>query len=380
MNKLKGDNYEHFILNHLIKYSDFDHIWLWKDVPEHILLSEGIIKICSPSIGCKRDVGIDILAIKNNACTYIQCKNFDAPINTKDLAGYFFFKSAFNKTNTFVYYNGKICTYILDHHNNNEFINISFTNPHINKISDNIQQNIFIPRNYQLEAYDFLKNKHRSALILPCGMGKTYVSYLVSNDYNNIIFFAPKRELVLQTSEFFKRMLPLYNNIIISLDGTRDIKKIKLKKQNIIISTYDSCDIANLIIDKLKNIIVIIDEYHNLSHNDINSKNNPLNKILVSNLKILFLSATPRFLDYIDIFGTEHFKYKWTDAINNKYINDFEIVLPTNNYVNLNIDEFLKLFDIQNNSIHNVKIIKKIYFLIRNIIYNGNKKCILYST
>ncbi len=70
----------------------------------------------------------------------------------------------------------------------------------------------------------------------------------------------------------------------------------------------------------------------------------------------------------------------WTDAINNKYINDFEIVLPTNNYINLEIDEFLKLFNIQNNSGHNVKTIKKIYFLLRNIIYNGNKKCILYST
>ncbi len=379
MNKLKGDNYEHFILDHLRKQSHFDYVWLWKDVPEHILLSEGIIKICNPSLVCKQDVGIDILAIKDNICTYIQCKNFDSPINTTDLAGYFFFKSAYGKTNTLVYYNGKICNYILSHHPNSEFINVPFVNPQIND-NNIVLQNEIIPRNYQLDAYNFLKNKHRSALILPCGMGKTFVSYLVSNDYDNIIFFAPKRELVLQTGDFFKKMLPLYNNVIISLDGTRDIKKIKLKKKNVVVSTYDSCDIVNLIIHKLENLIVVIDEYHNLSKNDLSSKKNPLNQILTSNHKILFLSATPRFLDLVDIFGKDHFKYKWNDAINNKYINDFEIVLPTVEYINLEIDEFLKLFSIQNNGGHNVKIIKKIYFLLRNVIFNGNKKCILYST
>ncbi len=380
MNKLKGDEYEYFILDHLRKHSEFDYVWLWKNVPEHILLSEGIIKTCDPSIVCKQDVGIDILAIKDNICTYVQCKNFDSPINTTDLAGYFFFKSAYSKTNTFVYYNGKICNYILNHHPNNEFINIPFINPRIDNIVVDHSKNTLVPRNYQLDAYNFLKNKHRSALILPCGMGKTFVSYLISNDHDNIIFFAPKRELVLQTGEFFKKMLPLYNNVIISLDGTRDIKKIKLKKKNVIISTYDSCDIVNLIINKLENLIVVIDEYHNLSKNDLSNKKNPLNQILTSNHKILFLSATPRFLDLVDIFGKDHYKYKWNDAINNKYINDFEIVLPTNDYVNLEIDEFLKLFNIQNNGNHNVKTIKKIYFLLRNIIYNGNKKCILYST
>ncbi len=305
MNKIKGDTYEHYILNYLRNKLNFDYVWLWKDVPEHILLSEGIIKYCNPSIACKRDVGIDILVVKNNVCTYIQCKNYESTFNITDLAGYFFFKSAYNKKNTLVYYNGKLSSYILDHHQQNEFINIPFNNLKITDLSNEIHKHTYIPREYQLVAYNFLKNKHRSILILPCGIGKTYISYLISCDYNNIIFFAPKRELVLQTSKFFKNMLPSHNNIIISLDGTRDIKKIKLEKKNIIISTYDSCDIINLLTHKLEKLIVIIDEYHNLSNNDINNLNNPLNKILISKLKILFLSATPKFLDQTNIFGKD---------------------------------------------------------------------------
>ena len=153
-------------------------------------------------------------------------------------------------------------------------------------------------------------------------MGKTFTSYLISNSYNNIILFAPLRQLVIQLlDEYDKYTSNQYNKILISLDGIRNNNIIveKLKDRNIIASTYKSVDIVNNIINKLNNVIIVIDEYHNLSNHNINSNEDEMNKLLYSDHKILYLSATP----------LNRYNYKWSDAINNNYINDFEIFLPS---------------------------------------------------
>ena len=48
-------------------------------------------------------------------------------------------------------------------------------------------------------------------------------------------------------------------------------KIIKIK--NVISSTFDSCDIVNILCNDLKNSFLIIDEFHNLSENNINDDN-----------------------------------------------------------------------------------------------------------
>ena len=50
--------------------------------------------------------------------------------------------------------------------------------------------------------------------------------------------------------------------------------EFSIKEKNVISSTYDSCDIIAELINKLENIYIIIDEYHNLSDNNINDVNN----------------------------------------------------------------------------------------------------------
>ncbi len=125
---------------------------------------------------------------------------------------------------------------------------------------------------------------------------------------------------------------------------------------------------------------ILIDEYHNLSQNDLDKKENQLYKILHSEYKILFMSATPKYLDRKDIFGETVYKYDWNKAIQNGYINNFEIVLPGNGFNDFNINDFLKLFSLNDISGYDSSNIKKMYYVMRNILYNGNRKCIIYFT
>jgi phage anti-repressor protein len=164
------------------------------------------------------------------------------------------------------------------------------------------------------------------------------------------------------------------------MDGSRNYKDIKLllKNKNIISSTYDSVDILNKIIKKLENYIIFIDEFHNLSINNLENSEDQINKLLVSNKKIIYLSATPiQSKKYNDIFGNYIYKYDWGKAIENKYICDFKIILPEDTTDTKIFDEFLK--NIKYNET-NKELIIKCYFILKGLNYYGNKKTILYTT
>lgn len=381
MNKYKGDQYELFIANYLKNTREYDSVWFWKDIPEKILFEENIITDYATYSLVRNDIGIDILVKKGDDYTYIQCKNYTNSICIVDLSGYFFFKSAYKK-NCKVYFNGSLSNRIrLMHPNNDEFINIIYENNQTMPI-EILTKNLYIPRDYQLEAVSMLKEKNRSVVNLPCGMGKTYLSCLLSEDTDNIIFFAPTKELCIQTYGVYRNYFTNHNIVLISGDGTRNPNMISIKEKNIYVSTFKSCDIVNTIINKLKNPFIIIDEFHNLSENDISKATNHLYSILHSQYKILFLSATPKYLNHDEIFGTNIYKYNWNDAIKNKYINDFDIVLPPDGYTAIDFKIFIELFKIDDtyNSDNLVicKYVKKMYFILRSMLYNGNKKCIIY--
>jgi len=74
------------------------------------------------------------------------------------------------------------------------------------------------------------------------------------------------------------------NFILINCKAGRKIDNIVLKDKNIISSTYDSCDIINKIISKLDNVLIIIDECHNLTNN-----NQEINNLIKTNNNILGL-------------------------------------------------------------------------------------------
>jgi phage anti-repressor protein len=188
---------------------------------------------------------------------------------------------------------------------------------------------------------------------------------MIASNYDNIIILSPLRNYAVQLLEKFKEYFEdTYNYLLLSMDGERSIDIHNQK--NIISSTF--CSVSLLLNLKLDNTIIIIDEFHNLSINHVNDVNNDMNKLICSYDKRLFLSATLKIyeqiddelvnahnIDEYDLFGNIFYSYSFVDAIKNKYINDFRLIIP-----NLKEDT------------------NKIDFFYKNMLYFGYKKCIIY--
>src|SRR5690348_12985479 len=103
-NKLKGDIYEHYILNHIKDTSD-DQAWLWSHIAgEHLLEANLINSLNELRYNRKkfvednennsnplRDIGVDILRLsEDNIYTFVQCKNgYEKGLRIEDLAGFY---------------------------------------------------------------------------------------------------------------------------------------------------------------------------------------------------------------------------------------------------------------------------------------------------
>ncbi len=121
-----------------------------------------------------------------------------------------------------------------------------------------------------------------------CGMGKTLISCNFSKKYSKIIIIAPIRQFVKQN---LNRYIEYgYNGIhlTISCDGTRHsdtIKKFINSNEEFLIScTFDSIDVLFNCISNLDNsdLIIIIDEFHNLPKSSLLDNTNPMYKLLNS--------------------------------------------------------------------------------------------------
>ena len=374
MNKythIKGNNYENYILNKL--KLEYDNIWFFKNTPEKILQNTKLLdnyEIYTKYKNC--DIGADLVAIKNDQIFFIQCKNHNNTLCINDLQGFYFFLYEF-ELNGIVIYSNQISSRIKDLANKVSYIHIPFNNQLIDTEFNIINNYEINPRDYQLEAYNLLKNENRSVLSLPCGMGKTYTAFMIANNYDNIILISPLRFLAKQLlDQVYKYSNQSYNPILLSVDGERKINNIILENRNIISSTYDSVDILFKLLEKLENKIIIVDEFHNLSQNNLFNNDDNFNKILISNNKILFLSATPT---KNKLFGTIIYKYSWLEAIEKKYICDFNIILPDKN-------ESLKKFDnvINDLELTNKKLVSKAYFYLRCLLFEGKRKSIVFLT
>ena len=368
-----GFTYEYFVLDQI--KNDYDKVWHWKDFPEKLMYDNNLIKDYDTFCKYRYDIGADLVALKNDKYYFIQCKNYNDTILMENLAGFYFLLYEYNLTGI-LYYNGKLSQRVLELSTNKiQFINLPFNNSTIDIIQD-IEKPLII-RDYQLEAYNKLLYKNKSVLSLPCGMGKTYTTSLMAKHYDNIIILSPLRYLAFQTLEHYKTYLGSeYSPILISIDGKRKMDDINnyIKDKNIISSTYDSVDVVIQLLDKLKNIYLIVDEFHNLSNNNINDTNNDMYKIINNKYDKIFISATP-LMDFMNI--TDIYNYSWTDAINNKYICDFNIYIPDKNE---NYEKFVELLKTSCNNNINDKIIKKAYFMLKSILFNGDRKCICYMT
>ena len=437
-NQEKGLVYEKYVRNFIIKKLGIN-AYLWNECPENILISCNLIQSHNHMRHMRlsrknsnegylhnhKDIGIDIVQIENDKCTIVQCKNgYNNGLCVDDISG-IMMRCAFNRdVNTFIYYTSFLsrnilytanissyvvhidCSNRIDHtlfetyetsetsetsNNKIYFVKLPYENGNLdNPDKEDIKTEI-VPYSYQTEAVNKFKEHYdtnnRGILSLPCGCGKTYTGYLISNNYKHIIIISPLREFASQNlNRFIEYGYDKKNTLLVDTDGNRDINSIKefIKEHNnlVISCTYNSMDLISECLDMFKDALFIIDEFHNLSKANISDDENNIFKLLISEHKILFMSATPRIYDieydeneWLDteyLLGKVVYQMKFSDAISNKYITDYKIWLPSIHENNEELDKKLSIYNIDN------QIKNRCKFLYSCIANNGSRKCIVY--
>jgi len=209
-NQLKGYQYEiqirDYIINNLNKKA-----YLWSDCPETLLINYGIIgshnenrlKRIEKKENSLIDTGIDIIQEENeNLCSIIQCKNgYKKGITMNDLAGFIYWMFSLEKQqiNGIVYYTNKISSNIkaLPINSRIKYIKQEFIDNKV--VNEKLKENEIIPYDYQIEAsnkfIEYFKEENRGILTMSCGTGKTLISYLISNEFKQVILISPLKKI-----------------------------------------------------------------------------------------------------------------------------------------------------------------------------------------
>ena len=381
LNIAKGVSYEKHVVN--VLRHEYDNVWLWNDVPESVLIDNKIITNYDTYSEYRKDIGIDVVAVKEDVYTFIQCKNYEHNVRVDDIAGFMFFMLTNNVSGTLCHSNGisKFLRDIIDEKTNAVFKitlrHIPYDNININRPLVKISHK---PRDYQLEAFKIIDKKTYTNCILamPCGTGKTFTVSLLAKKYANVIILSPLRKLTYDSLESMGIFLgKKYEKILISSDGCRDVEILRknLCDKNIIGCTYDSVDVLIELMDDMSNILIIVDEFHNLSYHNLNNSEDNMYKLLNRDDKKVYLSATPN----LDIEHDIIYRYEWEKAINDGYICDFNIIIPTKNVIDsVNLNKMISLLKDMGDI--DKMMIRKGYFIIKSLLFNGNKKCIIYLT
>jgi len=418
-NQEKGLLYEKFIKSIIINNLG-KNAYLWNECPENILIENNLIHSHNDmrllrkyfkegQIHNHKDIGIDLIQINKDNISIIQAKNgYENGLCVNDISG-IMMRSAFSRISTFIYYTSNLSRNIKYTSKNSSYVFDIDCNDDIDKLleipeDNNIYfvklpyKNIEIakpiikynPFSYQIEAFEKIDNNfkknNRGILSLPCGCGKTYTSYLISNKFSQIIFISPLREFANQNlNKFIEYGYKKSKTLLIDTDGERDIDKIKefirKNKKFLISTTYKSVDMIIECLELFDNPLFIIDEFHNISKTNIIDENNDIYKLLHSKHKILFMSATPRIYDIEydeedydveQIFGEIVYDIKFRDAISNGYICDYKIWLPSIHENNDELNKELSIYDIDNN------IKNRCLYLYSCILNNGSRKTIIY--
>lgn len=435
MNKVKGDKYEDYVLDKLNSNDGYD-LWNWKYVPEYILIDYGFIhdmnehRLLKKKIkhennvkyfNCLIDTGIDLLGFdSNNKLIAIQCKNgYSNGLTISNISTFYFMMFNYSKiTKGYVYYTDKI-HYLLKEHSindkieyikceikdkdvdNNDF-EIDNSSSDISNAKTLFDKIIIKPYQYQKDAVKKIKqffkddNNIRGQLSIPCGCGKTLISFLIASKYKNIIIISPLKQFAEQNlmryCEYDNNLIS--NSMLIDSDGTRDLTKIKkfIKKRKdigiLFSSTYKSVDIINQILTELdlSETIVIFDEFHNISITNLTNPDDAINQLLNSKQRILFLSATPRIyelensnyedFDISNMIGEIIYSMNFSHAIQNKFICDYNICLPSITLKNdLLYDDIKKEIDIK---LIDEDYLAKSAYIYKCLGYYGSKKLIVY--
>jgi superfamily II DNA or RNA helicase len=394
-NNIKGYLYEEQIKNYII--NDLNkQAYLWSFTPENILIENGIYgshndarikrkELKNNNTNKLIDIGVDIIQVDDKKISFVQCKNgYKKGVTIDDLAGFSIMTLTHqnNINKGYVYYTDMLSNNLLYLPKTNliEFVKQPF-------INDNITQDTkveFKPYQYQLDAVDAFSNYYdehdKGILSLPCGCGKTFTSFLISNEYKQVIIISPLRQFAKQNLDRYIDYGYKYNSLLIDSDGTRDINEIKkfIKSNDnfLISSTFCSVDVIHKCLKYMKDPFIIIDEFHNLSKNNINDETDDFCCILNSPNKFLFMSATPRIYEFEnsddDYEINTVYNMTFNVAIENKFITDYCIWLPSIHEDNSDLINELSIYDIDD------KIKAKCMFLFSCLINNGSSKCIIY--
>ena len=393
-NKEKGDNYELQIKNHIINVLK-KPAYLWHETPEPILIECGIIgshnenrlKRKEHKLNPLDDTGVDIIQPESyNTCVLVQCKNgYKKGVTLRDLAGFNSWMALYTEFNGCVYYTHKLSYHIESQRPSTRITYIK--QPYITEIKHiETKTTLLEPYSYQEDAVRcFLENfEKRGILSMPCGTGKTFTSFMISNRYKQIILLSPLKQSAKQNMDKYIEMgYPCNNALLVDSDGERDPEQIKNFVENnenfLISATFCSIDIIYKTLEFMNQPLIIVDEFHNISKNNVTKEDDDFYKVLNSEHKMIFMSATPRIYelegedDFIsDIFGDIIYNMSFTEAIEQKYITDYKLWLPSIHEDDNRINQELNIYKI------NTIIKAKCKFLYISILNTGIRKCIVY--
>jgi len=401
----KGKDYEIYICNKLNKLPNII-AWRWPDTPEYILLDCGLIEsqeetriirkkiIDGEKINPQMDTGIDIICKKNNNYIFIQCKDHTTTyMSISCLKSYFTKMDEYPNNKGYIYYTGGLCSTVKLYLKNNTINKNIILRKYPYKEKKEKYHEIKL-RDYQIEALkninEYYNNNNRGILSMACGTGKTIVMINYILKYKTVIVLSPLKQYAEQNRHrILKHSNKEYKTLLIDSDGERDIENIieyinTYNDKNILISaTFKSVDVINKVIHSLDDVIIVIDEFHNLSKNNVLNNKDEMYKLLNSNYKILFMSATPRVYeienesyDMTEIFGDIIYSLSFSDAIKNKYISDYRLCLPEIDENNFELEEAIKK-EVNIDDIDELMRLKCEY-MYKNILYYGLKKMIVY--
>ena len=390
----KGLEYELYI-NDYLNSNINDHIkisYMWKDVPEYVLFDYGFINDYNQHrMNIKnnenplQDIGTDILYInQEDECVIVQCKNYSSSVRINDLAGFYYIMSVHHDKRGEIYYTSSLSRLI------NESKNIKYFKKEI--VNERVKEKIEVikPYNYQQvvidRAAEYYKDNESGVVSLPCGTGKTLIGCYIGMSYDVVVFVTPLKQYAKQNINRFLEYEKGRKCLLIDSDGTRNAEEVcefVMSGKRVLLScTYRSCDIIVELISKIENVMIIFDEFHNFSRRNIYDEEDSINRLVSGSRngwKKLYLSATPRVyelenggddVDVSEVFGSYIYQMSFNEAIEKKYICDYELYLPVfelNNYGN----------DIRELDIHK-DYLQKILFLIEAIKMFGVIKVIVY--
>ena len=369
---------------------------LWADVPEEWLEAAGMIHDYNRHRALRkrawregnplRDTGVDLVVKKHDSYELIQCKNYTGMLCQGDLAGFFRHCAYFPHLKGLVYHSNPSLSYTLELPPNYDRIRY-IHEPYVAEVvSEGSIMTVpeVVLRDYQREAVTAAL-RLLTVLNLSCGTGKTMCAATVAKAFNRVVVFSPTRVLSEQNLGVFSGALNRFS-VLVDTDGCRDVQLLKgdleVEEMWLVSATFKSADVVQATLGGLEDLsrtLIVIDEFHGLSRAQVTDETNPMNKILMSGVAILSMSATPfdlegETVDYEELFGPMCYQMKMEAAIERGLITDYRVYIPLVHEVG-DEDEIMRECGLD---VVKKDTTAKCTFLLKGMLMKGARRCIVY--